>query len=310
MKKCTVILNPNSGKKKSKNIPNQIIKILSEYDYETTFFNTEYKGHAKKIIKEQSDDTDLVISIGGDGTFNEVMSGNFKRSKKLVLAHIPLGTTNDIGVMFGYGKSLLGNLKLLLNGQIKKIDICTINDQPFVYVGGFGKFLDVPYLTPTSIKKKIGHMAYLIEGAKSFFDTTPLYEMSYTVDNQTFKGLYSLVIISNANRIAGINNFYKNIKLDDKKFEVLFCNISKKEDLLKTFYYLRTTDINRVPGLYFYKTDNIKIKFLKKPKKSWCIDGEELISSKKEFEIKVVPDIEILMPIKNNKKLFIDKKNI
>lgn len=310
MKKCTIIFNPNSGKKKSSHIEKTVNKILIEYDYEPLFIKTEYKGHAREIIKQQNQDVDLVISIGGDGTFNEVVSGNFERSKQLLLSHIPLGTTNDIGVMFGYGKNLIGNLKLLLNGKIKKIDICTINDQPFVYVGGFGKFLDVPYMTPRSIKKRIGHMAYLFEGLKSFFNKTPLFELTYIIDGKIYKGLYSMILISNANRIAGINNFYKDIKLDDDQFEVLFCNITKKDALLKTFYYLRTTDIDNVPGLYFHKTNNLTIKFNKKPKKSWCIDGEEYISNKKEFIIKVIPNVNILMPTKNNKKLFISNKNI
>lgn len=310
MKKCTIIFNPNSGKTKNQSISKRINKILFEYNYEPTFIKTEYKGHAKEIIKNQSDDINLVISIGGDGTFNEVVCGNFERSKPLLISHIPLGTTNDIGVMFGYGKNLIKNLKLLLTGKVKKIDICTINNQPFVYVGGFGKFLDVPYLTPRSIKRKIGHMAYLFEGAKSFFDKTPLYELSYNIDDKVYRGLYSMILISNANRIAGINNFYKNIKLDDDQFEVIFCNITKKEDLLKTFYYLRTTDINNVPGLYFHKTNNLKIKFNKKPNKSWCVDGEELMSTKKEYVIRIVPNVEILMPTKNIKKLFINNKNL
>ena len=74
----------------------------------------------------------MVISLGGDGTFNEIVTGNLKRKKPLLLAHIPLGTTNDIGAMFGYSKNIISNLKALLDGSIKKIDICTVNGRPFV----------------------------------------------------------------------------------------------------------------------------------------------------------------------------------
>ena len=35
---------------------------------------------------------DLVISGGGDGTFNEIVSGNLRREKQIPLSHIPVGT--------------------------------------------------------------------------------------------------------------------------------------------------------------------------------------------------------------------------
>ena len=54
------------------------------------------------------------MSFGGDGTFNEVMTGNFQRKEKLLLTHIPVGTTNDIGAMLGYSKNILDNVKKII----------------------------------------------------------------------------------------------------------------------------------------------------------------------------------------------------
>ena len=139
MKKCMVIYNPNSGKYNKEETLPKIKKILEEYDYEVEMIDTKCKGDATTIVSE-CQYQDLLISIGGDGTFNEVMTGNFKRKDRLVLCHLPSGTTNDIGAMWGYGKNIINNLKLALNGQIKRIDICTINGRPFVYSAGFGSY--------------------------------------------------------------------------------------------------------------------------------------------------------------------------
>ena len=177
MKRCMVVYNPNSGKYNKEEVLPKIKKILEEHDYNTTIKETEYKGHAIDIVRE-CDDVDLLISIGGDGTFNEVMTGNFKRKKRLVLCHLPSGTTNDIGAMWGYGKNILQNLKLALNGEIRKIDICTINNRPFVYSAGFGKFMNIPYETPRNLKKRLGHLAYIKEGIKDFFRKIKLYDVS------------------------------------------------------------------------------------------------------------------------------------
>jgi len=122
MKKCTIIYNPQSGKKYSKPFLNEFEGILKDNNYETKIIYTEYKGHALELA-ENIEKCDLVISVGGDGTFNEVVSGNLKREKPLVLAHIPLGTTNDIGNMFGYGTNPITNLKDLMNGKKRNIDI-------------------------------------------------------------------------------------------------------------------------------------------------------------------------------------------
>ena len=110
MKKCTLICNLESGKGIRKEEVGKIISIISKHGYDVTYHITTKQGDAKSYVQTIEDDTDLVLSIGGDGTFNEVLSGNYLRKNKLVLSHIPVGTTNDIGSMFGMGKNLLKNV--------------------------------------------------------------------------------------------------------------------------------------------------------------------------------------------------------
>lgn len=308
MKKCVVIYNPSSGKRvKYKFLP-QFETILNKYGYEAKIIYTEYRGHATEIVKNL-EHVDLVLSIGGDGTFNESVTGNFLRKDRLVCAHIPCGTTNDIGIMMGYGKNMINNLKMTLDGVVKNVDICLINGNPFIYVAAIGKFTNIPYETPRNLKKKIGYLAYLSEGVKSFFDKTKLHEIVYEVDGVEYRGLFSFIIISSANRISGINNFYKDVKLDDNKFEVLLCNISKKKDILRSLYFLTMYDVHKVPGIYSYKTDNFKIKFIDNPKKPWCIDGEKLPSIDDKYEITIDRNIQMMLPKKNIDKLFVGNKH-
>lgn len=306
MKTCAVIYNPISGSKVNFNIMPQFEKTLSDYGYVSKIIYTKYKGHATEIVRDL-EPVDLVISIGGDGTFNESVTGNFLRKERLVCAHIPCGTTNDIGMMMGYGKNMINNLKLTLEGAVKSVDICKINNRPFIYVAAIGKFTDIPYETPRKLKKNIGYLAYLSEGVKHFFDKTKLSEIIYEVDGVEYRGLFSFMIISSANRISGINNFYKDVKLDDNKFEVMLCNISKKADIIKSLYFLTKYDVSKVPGIYSYKTDKIKITFIDKPRKPWCIDGEKLDDIENKYEITIDNSLKMMIPRKNVDKLFIKK---
>ena len=103
------------------------------------------------------------------------------------------------------------------------------------------------------------------------------------------------------------NDFYKDVKLDDDKFEVLLCSIAKKKDIIKSLYFLALYGAEKVPGFEFYKTNNFKMKFADVPKKDWCVDGEKLDSKVLTYEIKNINNVEVLLPKKNINKLFINK---
>jgi YegS/Rv2252/BmrU family lipid kinase len=277
--------------------------ILIKYGYAGSFFKSKYKGSVTDIVQSLDDDVDLVISIGGDGTLNESSKGNFNRDKKLVLGHLPTGTTNDVGKMYGFGKDLLKNLEILLSGEVKNVDICTLNGEPFVYVAGFGKFLNVPYETSRKSKKAYGYLAYINTGFKEFFNRPKFYNLSYEVDGKTYSGTYSMMITTNATRIAGFQNVFNDIKIDDGLFEVLFCDIKNKKDLVKSLLYLPTTDISNIPGFYYHKTSKIIIHNKKNKKIIWDVDGEKKEIKTDKIEIRV-EKIKIMVPAANLDNLF------
>lgn len=303
MKTCELICNQESGKGIKGKVLDEVIGKLEEHGYKTKIYFTEKNGDAKNYVKNIKK-ADLVLSIGGDGTFNEIVTGNYQRKDKLILSHIPVGTTNDIGHMLGLNKNIIKNVEKILDGEVKQVDLGIINNQPFFYVAGFGKFINVPYQTSRKLKKKLGHLAYLINGIKEFFQMTKLYELEYKIDGVSYHGFYSLILISNANRIAGFNNIYKNVKLDDDKFEIMFCNITRRKDLVKTIILLVKTGITNVPGIYCHTSNEIEINFKEKVKNNWTIDGEKLKDEQKKYKITINKDLKMLLPKKNIPKLF------
>lgn len=306
MRKCVVIINPNSGNGGGVKEIEKIENIIENYNYEVIIKLTKYRGHAKKIIKSLDDDISLVISVGGDGTFSEVMNGNLEREKRLVLSHLPVGTTNDIGHMYGLGNNLYTNLKLILEGSIKEIDVGLINNHAFTYVASYGKFMDIPYDTPQELKKRLGYLAYMVEIFKRIAGHIPKNRINFYIDGEKYTGKYTFIIISNANRIAGINNFYNDVKLNDNKFEVMLCSLNRKIDIIKAFYILKTSDASHISGVEIYKTSNLKIEFLDNPK-AWCTDGEKFYDNSNVFEVKLENKVKMLIPDKFVDKLFLTK---
>ena len=303
-----MIINPKSGRGFKKKNAKRLVEIIKEYGYEAEIIFTKHQGHATEIIKNLDDSVDLVISSGGDGTFSEVMNGNLKRKHRLVLSHLPVGTLNDIGHMYGLTSNMYTNLKLILSGEIKEIDVGLINNHAFTYVASYGKFMEIPYQTPQELKKKLGFVAYAIEVLKRIYERIPKYELDFYVDGVRHTGMYSFILISNADHIAGINNFYRDMKLDDGKFEVMFCSLYKKRDILKAFYSLKTNNLETFSGIECYKCSSLEIKFLNN-KKSWCVDGEEFKDKNNKYKIELINNIKIQIPKRNIRKLFINDVN-
>ena len=55
MKKCTVIINPTSGKGLNDELAEKISSVLENYNYESKVIITEYSGHAEEIIQKAMD---------------------------------------------------------------------------------------------------------------------------------------------------------------------------------------------------------------------------------------------------------------
>ncbi len=304
MKKCVIIMNPESGKVKKLKGMQDFYDVLRKYSYDAEIIYTKKARHATEIVKELSNDIDLVISAGGDGTLNEVVTGNMARDKKLILANLPMGTTNDVAHMHGLTNNYLKNLDAILSGKVKRVDVCYLDDKPFIYVACLGDYIEMSYNTPRTLKKKYGKLAYLIYGAKKLKNKLNTYNIRYKIDNKEYVGNYSFIFITNSSRVAGVNDIYYDIKLDDNKFEVALIKAHNKSEALKVLVQVANMELKDIPNINYYQTDNFEIEFLDEPKASWCVDGEEHKTDQKLFKVRVDKSMKMLLPRNNMDRLF------
>ncbi len=302
-KSCLIIYNPRSGKGKVKEKIDIYEKILKDNGYKVDIVGTKGIGYATEAVVE-AEYHDIVFAVGGDGTLNEVVRGNLMRQKKLTICPLPSGTCNDVATMLGYGSDPLKNMELVLTGEVCNMDICTINNTPFVYVVGMGKFMNIPYETKSSDKRRAGYLAYLKDGIKEALDKLKRYKAEITVDGKKMDGLYSLIMVSNSDHVAGMDKFHKDVCLNDGEMEVLLCQAKTKGQFIKNFLFLflgKKTDL-----ITSLKAKEVHIKLIDKPSKRWCIDGEKYEYSGDTFVIKANKKMNMLVPAKNAKKLFKD----
>ena len=100
--KTLVIINPNSGRGKSLKIFNKYKSVLENL-YDMTCFVSNYKRHVYDFFREHIDEikqNKLIIGIGGDGIFFEILNCLKIHNLIIPIAEIPCGTSN------GYFKSI------------------------------------------------------------------------------------------------------------------------------------------------------------------------------------------------------------
>lgn len=302
-KSALMVYNPNSGLGISNEILEKFKNKLNDLNYSSKLVLTKGPNDAKEIVSS-SEFFDIVFSLGGDGTLNEVVNGNLKRDKQMTVVPIPTGSCNDVASMLGYGKDPIENLDLALNGNIKEVDIGTINKQAFTYVVGMGKYMHIPYETTRDVKSKLGYYAYIKEGIKEFFNSTKLYNIKVEADGIKLDGNYSLVLISNSNHIAGISGFHKDVLLDDGMFEVILCKAKSRSTLVSSFidFYMG----GKPKDFISFKANDIKLELQEKLDKSFCIDGERLDEDSLIYNINASNKMNFIVPKEKEKKLFIN----
>ena len=304
MKKCVIIMNPESGRKKKIKTYEEFYDILRKYGYDTEIIFTKSKGDAENIIQALNNDIDLVVSAGGDGTLNEIVTGNMQRHKKLVIVPLPLGSTNDVGNMYGLDKTVYENLEILLKGKSKKVDVCYINEKPFIYVACLGEYINMAYATPRELKQKYGRIAYFLYGIQQFHTKIKSYNIRYKVEDITYEGTYSFIFISNSSRIAGQPDVYYDVKLDDNRFEVALANVKNIGELSKLLVLASTVDVKTIPDITYYQTNYFELEFLTPLDTSWCVDGEEYNSNSQKYIFTVNQNMKMLVPKETENILF------
>jgi diacylglycerol kinase family enzyme len=85
------------------------------------------------------------------------------------------------------------------------------------------------------------------------------YDIKYKVNGETGEANGSFFFVTNSTRIAGVNNVYEDIKLDDGLFEVLICNIKTKRELVKRINDIQWMNVSDIPNFKYYRTNNFTI---------------------------------------------------
>ncbi len=274
MKKLLFIINPKAGKTAIKNELFEIILTFSEAGYEVVTYPTKGPDDAEKKVIEEGGNYDLIVCAGGDGTLENTICGYMKMEEpKVPVGYIPVGTTNDFARSLKISRKPIEAAKQIVSGTDHLIDVGCLEEKYFIYIAAFGMFTDVSYSTKQSLKKVMGHSAYVVEALKSIANFKS-YKIKADFDGSVVTGDYVYGMITNSLSVAGFKlRGAKHVALDDGKFD---CLLVKRPETASELQEILTCMLsnNIEDSEMFFDCKASKVVIECEEEIPWTIDGE------------------------------------
>ena len=314
MKRLLFIYNPHAGKELLKPKLSDIIDIFVKAGYEVVAYPTQsYRDAYRKVSEYDSDEYDLVVCSGGDGTIDEVVTGMMQRDKRDPIGYIPTGTTNDFANSLHIPKGLLRAADNAVNGTLFPCDVGKFNDDIFVYIAAFGLFMDVSYQTKQEMKNVLGHLAYVLEGTKRLFNV-PSYRIKVTHDGETLEDEFIFGMVTNSRSVGGFRNMIgKQVVFDDGLFEVTLIKTPKNPLALQEIVASLLIEQVDTKHMYSFKTGRITFESLEEI--PWTLDGEfggahdEVTVENLNRQLRIMVPEEHIRELMSNPELLEDAKD-
>ena len=273
MKKLLFVMNPFAGQRKANKFLPEIISLFNRAGYETNVYMTGGTGDATRMVQQKAQEMDLIVCCGGDGTFNETVTGIIRAGVDVPVGYIPAGSTNDFASSLKIPGNPMQAAQHILEGQPVSYDVGRFGDRYFTYVASFGAFTRTSYATPQSVKNALGHMAYVLEGINELSQIRKV-PVRMELENEVVEDDYLFGAISNSTSVGGVLTLNPSqVDLSDGMFEILLIRAPKTlTELPECILALQTQDYSNCGMITFRSASKIKV--LANPDMLWTLDGE------------------------------------
>lgn len=279
------IVNPKAGKGAPQNLERLITDNASKFQTPVEIVYTAYANHAFEIAQTiPKDKYKTIVSVGGDGTMNEILKALI--TNPIPLAIVPTGSGNGLARFLNIPLQINHAVALAFTGKQKAIDALKINDTYSFNVSGIG--------FDALVAHRFHHLAnrglwgYVKTVLKNIISYKPIHlKIHYRNNEQEFNMQESTFILS----VANSNQFGNDVviapkaRINDGKMNLIL--IKPIAWYLLPFYaiqlFLKKIDTqNRVIAI------ETKQCTIYSESVQWHIDGEAVILHS-PVHIKVLP---------------------
>ena len=283
-KRYMLIVNPEAGSGKTMKVLPQIENILRTKKIEYEFHFTQEPMHATELVKEIGPKFDVIVAVGGDGTINEVING--VPDLKIPFGMIPIGTGNDFARSCSIPyNSIEEAIQILLNHDVKNIDVGEVNGRKFVNVLGMGFEGQVNW-NGRKIEFIKGAFRYILAILYTLFAYKRI-PMKLTLDRKILKDDIYMVSVGNGWNVGGGLQLTPKAKLDDGVFDVCYVKEITRWRIVTNFAKLSNGTITDLNEVEIFQAKHIKVESTESIPIHF--DGEIFEEKYKKLDIKINP---------------------
>lgn len=315
--KWLVVVNPKASIGKAEKDWPEIKQILINEGIAFDFVVTEYQRHAIELVRDNITEKGYtkIISIGGDGTNNEVINGIFTQKRfpteQITMGIIPMGTGNDWRRTFGFNIDYQENVNVIKAGNLFRHDVGKVtyynhgDPQVRYFLNAAGTGLDEFVCKTTNTMKsqgKGGAPRYMLNVAKCLFQYDCVHVQLY-VDEQLVldEEILSLSVGNCRYNGGGMMMMPKAIP-NDGLFDITAVrkvSIPKFAANLTRIY--DGTFINKLKEVSTFRGKKIRIVSIPAHSLTLETEGENLTNSPFDFEM-IPQSINMVVPENHNFK--------
>ena len=272
MKKMLFVMNPCSGQKRANRYLAEIIGLFNGAGYEVITHMTACQGDATRVVAQRGAGMDLIVCCGGDGTFNETISGILKAGLSVPVGYIPAGSTNDFAASMKLPTNVMDAARLIVEGKPVAYDVGKFGDRYFAYVASFGAFTRASYATPQNVKNALGHTAYVLEGINELSQIRKEH-IRMEIDGEAVEDDFLFGAVSNSTSVGGILTLDPaKVDMSDGLLEILL--VRAPQNLMEIHECIQAVQSQKYSCAMITFCSGHRMKIYADPDMPWTLDGE------------------------------------
>lgn len=274
------IINPSSGRQnfqdKIKDIAGKLIvdQICNTID---VFYTEKQDDAMEKAAELKQGDYDFVVSVGGDGTLNEVINGIVDGGSHIPVAAISAGTVNDFATYLDLPQNVDDFCQMIKDYELKDVDVGKVNGKYFINVLAAGIFSDIGFRVTKDKKAAMGKLAYYLEGATALPEQMGnSFLLRFTTEERVIEEETLLFMVANSQSVGGFREIAPMASVSDGLLDII---IFKKTDIFQILPLLISVlngDHVNHQAVEYLQAENIFIENLSGKEIALDYDGEYL----------------------------------
>lgn len=256
---AAIIVNPVSGRGQTLKKAEKACRYLEKAGMKIYFLPTLYQGHGRFLAREHALQVEVLISVGGDGTLNEVINGLSDVRADIPIAIIPAGTANVVARELNIPGDLETQLSIAVAGPTRKLDLGLADDRIFIMAAGIG--LDAEIVTRIAQKrdhKGISKLNYVAPVFHTIFHYT-YPPMRIIVDGKMADETATFTLVGNCSLYGGHFHPFRNADPTDHLLDVCAMHIKKPGDWLQYARYGLLRSFSTCPDMAHYQGREIQV---------------------------------------------------